>query len=447
MKKLTVFLLICLLVACSDNESSSSAGGGAEFYNGLITLSSYFGSSEILSYQPDGPVIDTILEIQLPSTRYSLSFYRGPDCNYDAATIRVDGRVIEKEYSFFYGNDSSLKIMVPDYTNEHVIELTMDSTLCGAYHGKYRLIPSKKPGEYTIPSGDGYANDYSVILTYSTFKKGTLFFDVVGGIQWAQDWEYRFAFGDSVQSDCILEKEGDTLHLPISFVASEDPLRYPEARVDAEEDKILKFMGEDTVGSVACAMVYQSWVVPREVDSLVYKTKKKVNFVQKFPDHLEEDSCEDNAFCFKGEIARLSFFESEYYYNQNSYVIAKTTEGNFVYRKEYLGWCSPDSGRGPQCRYIFYKDDLPINAAGDTLGFEYLQLVAIPHVVSSRESKRIQNELESMDWGYNMEDHSWLSNQDSAQKIDSLINLLVNEKGDPRDGIWMMAKRINSLSN
>lgn len=28
MKKLSVFLMICLLVACSDNESSSSAGGG-----------------------------------------------------------------------------------------------------------------------------------------------------------------------------------------------------------------------------------------------------------------------------------------------------------------------------------------------------------------------------------------------------------------------------------
>lgn len=29
----------------------------------------------------------------------------------------------------------------------------------------------------------------------------------------------------------------------------------------------------------------------------------------------------------------------------------------------------------------------------------------------------------------------------------SVFIFLVNEKGDPRGGIWMMAKRINSLSN
>lgn len=454
----TVAASVLCLTSCflGDSESSDPAPEG---FSGFPTLYSYLNRTQMTgdydrSCEPGRFDIDTTLEMNLPGERYSFAISFGcfddyfPECGYDDVSVKVDGKPIEIAYSYFYDKDTTIQIMLPDYTGEHLIEWSLDSAKCGHSRGSYRMVPSDEPGDYVIPEGDGFANNTAVISSYSIFKKGSLFFDVISEIQWRdRDWLYEYAYGDSAQSDCIAVSDGDTLHLPIVFVPNENKMRRPTARIDPDEEKVEKFLGDDTVATIACGMVYQSWIVPKKVKDFEYKTHKNVHFEQEYGDRLEEISCEDDLPCYTGEVARIAIVldDDKWAYNQTSFVIAKTSKGDLIYKKIYVTW-------NQDGRYIFSDKDL-VDESGDTLGFDYVQVVAFPTngsgvpLVSSRESAEALFEIDKLcEHAAGCEVSKWVNDKESAQKMDSLFNLVVNEKGDPKDGVWIMAKRIGPLS-
>ena len=152
---------------------------------------------------------------------------------------------------------------------------------------------------------------------------------------------------------------------------------------------------------------------------------------------MEEIDCAADAPCFEGEFARWIYTERVWRYNTNTYVLAKTTKGDLVYKRKGLSWCSPDS----LCWYIFTRNDLPVDANGDTLELEYLQLVAFPgDLASNWDTWRIKNALDSI-YGSNVAG-DWYSDKESAVKVDSMMNILVDKDGNPKDGLWIMSKRL-----
>lgn len=452
MKRLLSLLVLFCICACTS-DSSSSAKPTPEGFAGHSTLYAYLEQTPVTKTQdgyecPDWHTeIDTTVEVRLPSLQYNLKihfwchteqFY--PDCGYEDVRIKVDGKPVENEFAFFYDRDTSLKIMVPDIENEHVIEWSLDSAQCGNFHAKYRLTPSKEPGNYVI-LGEYRQEESNRVKGPTIFKKGKLFFDIESHYRHATfDWDYEYAYVDSAQSDCIIAKDGDTLHLPLKVLERESERLRPDIRVEADSAKLVDFLGADTAAEVSCAIVYQSWIVPKKVDSLQYDFKINfISFVPEYTDRLEEIDCAADAPCFEGEFARWIYTEREWRYNTNTYVLAKTTKGDLVYKRKGLSWCSPDN----LCRYIFARNDLPVNANEDTLELEYLQLVAFPGGLASNwDTWRIKNALDSI-YGLDVENlDDWYADEESAVKVDSMMNVLVDKDGNPKDGLWIMAKRL-----
>ena len=84
---------------------------------------------------------------------------------------------------------------------------------------------------------------------------------------------------------------------------------------------------------------------------------------------------------------------------------------------------------------------MPVDANGDTLELEYLQLVAFPGGLASNwDTWRIKNALDSI-YGSNVAG-DWFADEESAVKVDSMMNILVDKDGNPKDGLWIMAKRL-----
>ena len=470
MKKLLLTLSALFCVYACSSDDSSSAKPTPEGFAGHATLYAYLDQTPVTTTQDECPdwhtEIDTAIDVRLPSLQYNLKIYFWchteeyyPDCGYEDVHIKVDGKPVENEFAFFYERDTSLKIVLPDFENEHVIEWSLDSAQCGNFHAKYRLAPSKKPGDYVI-LGEYRQEESNRVKGPSIFKKGKLFFDIESHYRHATfDWEYEYAYVDSAQSDCIIEKDGDTLHLPLKVLERESERRRPDIRVEADSAKLVDFLGADTTAEVLCALVYQSWIVPKEVDSLQYDfTIKYIEMVQNYNDRLEDIDCVNDAPCFVGEFARWIFTEGKWHYNPNTYLLAKTAKGNLVYKQKGLSWCSPDN----YCRYIFTRKDLPIDTNGDTLELEYLQLVAFPEGLASNwDTWRIGNALDSI---YGLDGRSrldyiiagkdpdsaqveslgeWYADEESAVKIDSMMNILIDKDGNPKEGLWIMAKRLN----
>ena len=452
MKRLLSLLVLFCIYACTSDDSSS-AKPTPEGFAGNSTLYAYLDQTPVTETHngyacPDWHTeIDTAIEVRLPSLQYNLIInwcrtYYYPDCGYDDVRIKVDGKPVENEFSFFYDRDTSLKIMVPDFENEHVIEWTLDSAKCGNFHAKYRLFPSKEPGDYEI-LGKYRQEEWNKVEGPRIFKKGKLFFDIESHYKDpVYDWKYGYAYADSAQSDCIIAKDGDTLHLPLKVMERESERISPDIRIEADSAKLVDFLGADTAAVVSCALVFQSWIVPKKVDSLQYDFKIRfISFVPEYTDRLQIIDCVNDLPCTKGEIVRLKP-GAEWNYNRTSYLLAKTTKGEMVYKRFLVDQLTVSRS--------FVLSDSDTLESGDSLDLESMQMVSFPELwsgdallASDWNTWNIANVLDSI-YPVRSENNYgvWDMDKNVAAQIDSLMNVLVDKDGNPKEGLWIMAKRL-----
>ena len=166
----------------------------------------------------------------------------------------------------------NLGIKVPEtiYTQEHVLTIQMDSAKCANISQTIHFIPGEPSAFYNTAS-PGFTTRSSCTDNFFAYIHPN--FEFV--------WDYSSsalaAYGDSLQSNCYLQKGADTLRVNLSFVNPEVRSLVQASHAQAylyDNPHIIDFIGKDTSATLKCALVYQSGLVPAKVEKLTYGEKE-----------------------------------------------------------------------------------------------------------------------------------------------------------------------------
>lgn len=289
-----LFLIATVFVACSDDGSSAKDSGesakGEWFETHEATvIGSVFGIGMDVGAQFAFGYAGTwhygnMMQLEMDSTvelneyvkdlRLSISFVDTATCNYQNTRILVDGK--ELECARDDSNYWLCKDFLPSLTESHRLEILLDSAKCGNIKRLYTIVPSKEPGKAWNPSVE-CRNGYCEKLALNNF------FVELGMIDYAgrtYSWEL-----DTLQSRCYLKHGSDSLDLVKNFEPNYDfwnTNHYRRMVVSADSASLAGLMQGDTLATLACAMIYQSWYVHQQLDSIkFYEREVNIQSYQK----------------------------------------------------------------------------------------------------------------------------------------------------------------------
>lgn len=210
-------------------------------------------TTEITSY-----VAQALVEIPFKDTTV---------CNYSNTKILFDGKPLEGGVeTTMYGTGFVARDFMKAYDQTHTITIQLDSLLCGNIREAHVLVPSTKPG--AIPFTELGFDPQGFDLPY---PRGHFFARVHAAYYWP---DYK-VWADTLNSRCFLKTATNTMDLDMTFEKmAEDDYHYPSAFVAVHDSlKLENFLQKDTVATLSCALVYQTWMVPAKIDSLKYDTE------------------------------------------------------------------------------------------------------------------------------------------------------------------------------
>ena len=203
---------------------------------------------------------------------YNPQFRKDTECSLSDITVFWDGIRAETYETSAPRAMHHLGVKVPEtiYTQEHVLTIQMDSVKCANISQTIHFIPGEPSAHYDIAS--------PVFQMGSSCTDGFFAYIVPDfPIVWDYSSSERAAYGDSLQSNCYLQKGEDTLRLNLSFIHPEVRSLVKASNVQAylyDKTHIIDFIGKDSSATLKCALVYQSGLVPAKVENLTYGEKE-----------------------------------------------------------------------------------------------------------------------------------------------------------------------------
>ncbi len=216
---------------------------------------------------------DTIeVKSRVTDIYYNPQLRKDTDCSLSDITAFWDGVQAETYETSDPRATHHLGIKVPEtiYTQEHVLTIQMDSAKCANISQTIHFIPGEPSAFYNTASPD--------ISTRSSCTDN-FFAYIHPNFEFV--WDYSSsalaAYGDSLQSNCYLQKGADTLRVNLSFINPEVRSLVQASHAQAylyDNPHIIDFIGKDTSATLKCALVYQSGLVPAKVEKLTYGEKE-----------------------------------------------------------------------------------------------------------------------------------------------------------------------------
>ena len=212
---------------------------------------------------------DTIVvKTRVTDIFYNPQFRKDTECSLSDITVFWDGTRAETYETSAPRAMHHLGIKVPEtiYTQEHVLTIQMDSAKCANISQTIHFIPGEPSAFYNTAS-PGFNTRSSCTDGFFTYIHPDFQF------VWDYSSSERAAYGDSLQSNCYLQKGADTLRLNLSFINPEVRSLVNASHAQAylyDNPHIIDFIGKDSSATLKCALVYQSGLVPAKVENLTY---------------------------------------------------------------------------------------------------------------------------------------------------------------------------------
>lgn len=216
---------------------------------------------------------DTIeVKSRVTDIYYNPQLRKDTDCSLSDITAFWDGAQAETYETSDPRAMHHLGIKVPEtiYTQEHVLTIQMDSAKCANISQTIHFIPGEPSAFYNTASPDistpSSCTDNFFAYIHPNFE-----------FVWDYSSSALAAYGDSLQSNCYLQKGADTLRVNLSFINPEVRSLVQASHAQAylyDNPHIIDFIGKDTSATLKCALVYQSGLVPAKVEKLTYGEKE-----------------------------------------------------------------------------------------------------------------------------------------------------------------------------
>ena len=277
-----VSFVFCTFVACSDNGMTAEEKAAKlqrekvlieqnlmdSIVGGMATVIRFnFSAGGNGMYISDGfrmdRVIDTTIEINkfIKDMIVTIRFSDPSVCNYGNTKFLLNGKEIKGKPDSDPYSGLVFKDIFEKQDETHRLEILLDSAKCGNLKETYTLVPSKNPGEAHFTE----VCYYEATNDYGRFIKGHFYNRVVpcyyGG--------FYSTYADTVQSKCFLKTESDSMELKIDFEKDYDIMNaryYQEGEVSLDSVTLDNFLKDDTSATLSCALIFQDWLVPAQVN-------------------------------------------------------------------------------------------------------------------------------------------------------------------------------------
>ena len=439
------FLLAGILVACSDEGSSVKGSGDEESANEkeLTIIDSILGLSKTFSVQflsfdsyAGQWYEDTPWHLESDSTidlrdytrdiRIKISFADTTKCNYQNTRVLVDG----KELRCDRGDMDDLLCLnfIASLTETHELEILLDSANCGNLKKRLTIVPSKEPGKVYTPSIQCYHPSCpNAALNNFFVEVGPLAF-----VERVYYWEI-----DTLQSRCYLKHGSDSLDLNMEYEKDYDfwnANHYRRAVASADSAALANLMQGDTVATIHCAVIYQSWYVHQPIDTLQF-TEMELNIQSYQKKRLISAAFSDDGAL---ELRSADCFHKNIYTRAN-------VNGTHKYHYERVFTCTGNSEVG------YYYRVLPDSIYGDYASTEKdsVQIIVMDDIVlpSSAGASIEENDLRVTlnELPYIDPDDVFVKgfNDSTAAVLDSIIEVVTDESGNIKPKYFFIdAKRV-----
>ena len=290
-----LLLFVTVFVACSDDGSSAKEPGEsakkewfdteeAEVIGSILGIGMDIGVQFAFDYAGTWHYGNSV-QLEMDSTvelneyvkdlRLDISFVDTATCNYQNTRVLVDGKELEcalDDSRYWLCRD-----FLPSLTESHRLEILLDSAKCGNIKRLYTIVPSKGPGKAWNPSPE-CRNSFCEKLALNNF------FVELGIIDIADRRMYSWEL-DTLQSACYLMHGSDSIDLKKDFEQNYDfwnTNHYRRMVVSADSASLAGLMQGDTLATLACAIIYQSWYVHQKLDSIkFYEREVNIQSYQK----------------------------------------------------------------------------------------------------------------------------------------------------------------------
>ena len=362
-------------------------------------------------------VIDTTIKINsfIKDMTVKIRYSDPSVCNYDNTKILLDGKEIKGEQDPDPYGGLIFKDIFEKQDETHRIEILSDSAKCGNLKESYTLVPSKNPGqahftEVCYSPEDGY------------YIKGHFYSMVIpcyyGG--------FYSTYADSLQSKCILKTESESMELKIDFEKDYDIMNaryYQKGYVSLDSTTLVNFLKEDTSATLSCALIFQDWFVPAQVNREFKYYERTLKFKEM-------------------EKARLLDVRSNQYslltvepYNFTSYLFTRTTvKGEKIFAHKIYGtYSTTDLGIMHEIRWKdVYNGLIDESTTEDSV---QVLVVAWPSGSTTQEEMELVEKLRELTWDQNADIFE--------TTLDSIMNVVTDEAGNIKEQFYYMdAKRV-----
>lgn len=443
MKNITLFTLVsfllCAVVACSENnvtaEQKAFDKEREEERNEWDLVDSIVGGSATTirfnhsrggdgTYISDGfrirRVIDSTIEIRkfIKDLIINIRFNDPSACNYDNTKILIDGKEITGELQLnSYGN-MLFKDIFENQDETHHLEILLDSAQCGNLKESYTLVPSKNPGEAHFTEVCYYAaNDYG------DYVNG-YFYSMVEPCYYGG---FYSTYADTVQSKCFLKTESDSIELKIEFDKNYDFMNaryYQDGKVSLDSSTLVNFLNGDSSATLSCALIFQDWFVPAQVNREYKYYDKTIRFKNVEKVRLTDVIANDEYYLITVEPSNFV----------NILFTRTTVNGEKIFAKESYGLY--DSTSLGFLHKIRWKD-VYNGLIDESTSEDSVQVLVLGWAsgCTTQEDDEIIKKIRSV---YSEKDSAVF-----ATTLDSLMDLVTDEAGNIKDRFYFMdAKRV-----
>lgn len=363
--------------------------------------------------------IDTTIEISkfVKDMIVEIRFSDPTVCNYKNTKFLLNGKEIKGEQS----SDSYGRLLFSDIFEKqdetHRLEIQLDSANCGNLKETYTLVPSKNPGEAHFTEVCYNYDDY-----FSTYVEGYFYSRVIpcyyGG--------FYSTYADTLQSRCFLKTESESMELKIDFEKDYDIMNsshYQRGEVSLDSATLVNFLNGDTSATLSCALIFQDWLVPAQVNrefkyynhSIHFKKAEKLRLLDLVVNDYNISTVEPS--------------------NLVSFLFTRTTvKGEKIFASESYGLYHTTSlGVMHQMRWKDVYDGLIDESTSE----DSVQVLAVawPTGATTKEEDELFTILRYI-----------RSEEDSsvfATTLDSVMNVVTDEAGNIKDKFYFMdARRI-----
>lgn len=443
MKKLTLFTLVsfllCAIAACSENNVTAEQRAfekerEEERAEWDLMDSIVGGSATVIrfdhsrtgngTYISDGfrasRVIDSTVEIHkfIKDMVIGIRFNDPSACNYDNTKILMDGKEITGELLPLSFGKMLFKDIFENQDETHHLEILLDSAQCGNLKESYTLVPSKAPGEAHFTEVCYYAaNDYG------TYVKG-YFYSMVEPCYYGG---FYSTYADSAQSKCFLKTESDSIELKIDFEKDYDIMNapyYQHGDVTLDSATLVNFLNGDSSATLSCALIFQDWFVPAQVNREFKYYDKTIRFKDVEKVRLTDVIANDNYYLITVEPSNFVKF-----------LFTRTTvNGKKLFARESFGlYDSTSLGILHKIRWKEVYNGL----IDESTSKDSVQILVLGWASSctTQEDDELIKKIQSV---YSEKDSTVF-----AATLDSLMDLVTDEAGNIKDRFYFMdAKRV-----